>query len=111
MSAASKNDKSASTSGSSATTEASVLYESSGGARIYKLNRPKALNSLNQEMITSLTDKIKVSLIMSDITVAWSQISGLMRNRHGGNRTNVRSSLVVATTGLSVLVEMSSVSP
>lgn len=36
------------------------MYESSGGARIYKLNRPKALNSLNHEMITSLSEKIKV---------------------------------------------------
>jgi 3-hydroxyisobutyryl-CoA hydrolase len=40
--------------------EQSILYESSGGARIYKLNRPKALNSLHHEMITSLADKIKV---------------------------------------------------
>lgn len=40
--------------------EQSILYESTGGARVYKLNRPKALNSLNHEMISSLADKIKV---------------------------------------------------
>jgi 3-hydroxyisobutyryl-CoA hydrolase len=32
----------------------SVLYESSGATRIYKLNRPKALNALDLDMITSL---------------------------------------------------------
>lgn len=42
--------------------EQSILYESAGVARIYKLNRPKALNSLNYEMITSLAENIKVSL-------------------------------------------------
>jgi len=41
--------------------EQSILYESAGVARIYKLNRPKALNSLNHEMITSLAENIKVS--------------------------------------------------
>jgi 3-hydroxyisobutyryl-CoA hydrolase len=43
--------------------EQSILYESSGVARIYKLNRPKALNSLNHEMITSLSENIKVSFV------------------------------------------------
>ena len=42
--------------------EQSILYESAGVARIYKLNRPKALNSLNHEMITSLAENIKVSI-------------------------------------------------
>ena len=43
-------------------TQDSVLYESHGPARIYRLNRPQKLNSLNQEMITSLADKVKVCL-------------------------------------------------
>lgn len=36
------------------------MYESSGGARTYRLNRPKALNALNHEMILSLSDKMTV---------------------------------------------------
>ena len=39
----------------------SVKYQSEGAARIYTLNRPKALNALNHEMITSLSKKINVS--------------------------------------------------
>ena len=62
MSAAPQNDNTGAGSSASAS-EASILYESSGGARVYKLNRPKALNSLNHEMITSLAEKIKVSHI------------------------------------------------
>lgn len=48
---------------SASTSDQSVLYESTGGARLYKLNRPKALNSLNHEMISSLTEKIRVSTL------------------------------------------------
>ena len=47
--------------------EQSILYESAGVARIYKLNRPKALNSLNHEMITSLAENIKVSIEIEQI--------------------------------------------
>lgn len=36
-----------------------MTYDSSGHARIYRLNRPKKLNSLNHEMITSLAEKMK----------------------------------------------------
>ncbi|RSH87299.1 hypothetical protein EHS25_003208 [Saitozyma podzolica] len=39
--------------------EPSIVYEASGGARTYRLNRPKALNALNHEMILSLSDKMK----------------------------------------------------
>lgn len=42
------------------TTQPSILFNSVGSARVYKLNRPKALNALNHEMITSLADKLKV---------------------------------------------------
>jgi 3-hydroxyisobutyryl-CoA hydrolase len=59
--------------------EQSILYESTGGARVYKLNRPKALNSLNHEMISSLADKIKVG---RQFDVA--------DGRLGENRRNVR---------------------
>ncbi|KAK4683792.1 hypothetical protein P7C73_g6434, partial [Tremellales sp. Uapishka_1] len=39
--------------------EQTVLYDSNLSTRIYKLNRPKARNALNQEMILSLKEKIK----------------------------------------------------
>ncbi|ORX36633.1 putative 3-hydroxyisobutyryl-CoA hydrolase [Kockovaella imperatae] len=39
--------------------DAPVVYESQDSMRIYRLNRPKALNSLNHEMITSLRTEIK----------------------------------------------------
>lgn len=39
----------------------SVLYENVGTTRIYKLNRPKALNALDQDMIDSLVKEAKVS--------------------------------------------------
>lgn len=39
----------------------SVLYRSEGNTRIYKLNRTKQLNALNQEMISSLKAKLNVS--------------------------------------------------
>lgn len=42
------------------TQQPSIVYETSGGARTYRLNRPKALNALNHEMILSLSDKMKV---------------------------------------------------
>ena len=58
----------------------SILYESAGVARIYKLNRPKALNSLNHEMITSLAENIKVG----------AQSGFGLTCRHGENRRNVR---------------------
>ena len=38
----------------------SVVYESQGPMRSYKLNRPKALNSLDHTMIQSLRDEMKV---------------------------------------------------
>ncbi|BEJ15622.1 hypothetical protein CspHIS471_0502270 [Cutaneotrichosporon sp. HIS471] len=37
-----------------------ILYESAGSARIYKLNRPKALNSLDWDMIASLAKQGEV---------------------------------------------------
>ncbi|WVN88360.1 uncharacterized protein L203_103566 [Cryptococcus depauperatus CBS 7841] len=37
-----------------------VLYESQMDTRIYKLNRPQKLNSLNMEMINLLAEKIKI---------------------------------------------------
>nr|XP_019011142.1 3-hydroxyisobutyryl-CoA hydrolase [Kwoniella pini CBS 10737]OCF49923.1 3-hydroxyisobutyryl-CoA hydrolase [Kwoniella pini CBS 10737] len=37
-----------------------VLFESHHNARLYKLNRPAKLNSLNQEMIDLLSQKIKI---------------------------------------------------
>lgn len=40
----------------------SVLYESVGSTRIYKLNRPKALNALDQDMIESLAKQAQVSV-------------------------------------------------
>ena len=39
-----------------------VHYSTESGARIYKLNRPKQLNALNYEMISSLVHKVEVSL-------------------------------------------------
>lgn len=38
-----------------------LIYEEKGGARIYTLNRPKALNAITGEMFHSLNDTIKVS--------------------------------------------------
>lgn len=38
----------------------SVLYESDGPARIYKLNRPKALNALDMDMVQSLAKEVNV---------------------------------------------------
>ncbi|KAL7421630.1 3-hydroxyisobutyryl-CoA hydrolase [Cryptotrichosporon argae] len=35
-----------------------VAFESLGASRVYRLNRPKALNALNREMITALTAKV-----------------------------------------------------
>lgn len=40
----------------------SVLYEADGPARIYKLNRPKALNALDMDMVQSLAKEVNVSL-------------------------------------------------
>jgi len=60
MASATQSDK-------STPNDQSVLYESAGVARIYKLNRPKALNSLNHEMITSLAENIKVSIVDTSI--------------------------------------------
>lgn len=42
------------------TTQPLVKFASEGPARIYTLNRPKKLNSLNQEMVTLLKDKLSV---------------------------------------------------
>jgi hypothetical protein len=39
----------------------SVLYETHGATRVYKLNRPKALNALDMDMITSLAKETSVS--------------------------------------------------
>lgn len=38
-----------------------VLYENVGSTRIYKLNRPKALNALDWDMIASLAKNAQVS--------------------------------------------------
>lgn len=40
-----------------------MLFESSGHTRIYRLNRPKALNSLNHEMIDLLSVKMGVRVL------------------------------------------------
>lgn len=43
----------------SAPTEPVVLFESNGSSRTYKLNRPRPLHSLNEEMIELLAEKVK----------------------------------------------------
>lgn len=58
----------------------SIVYSSAGGARVYRLNRSKALNSLNHEMITSLSSKLQVSVYwvwnIRSCCLQSSQISG-----------------------------------
>lgn len=39
-----------------------LLYEERGGARLFTLNRPKALNAISGEMFYSLIDTLGVSL-------------------------------------------------
>jgi enoyl-CoA hydratase/carnithine racemase len=41
-----------------------IAYESSGSTALYRLNREKALNALNHEMITSLNEQARVSEVM-----------------------------------------------
>ena len=55
----------------------SVVFSSEGSARIYRLNRPKALNALNREMIDSLAEKIKVRSYQTYI-LSYRQVNRLL---------------------------------
>ena len=49
----------------SSSSEAEVLFETHGAARIITLNRPKALNALNLPMVRKIYPTMKVSLILN----------------------------------------------
>ena|SRR3954470_17766426 len=89
-----------------------VLFESNLSSRMYKLNRPKKLNSLNREMIDLLRPKIDVSFAGMAEWLALNRklIRSSVHDRLGKNPTYARSSLALAVSDHSVQVEMLAVS-
>ena len=52
--------------------QADIAYETDNYARIYKLTRMKAYNALNQDMITSLSSKLRVRRATQSLEpIAW----------------------------------------
>jgi hypothetical protein len=70
------------------------LFESNLSSRMYKLNRPKKLNSLNKEMIDLLRPKIDVRAPerVDHVVVDLKTHAVVNHLRLGKNRTCARSS-------------------